>query len=220
MPNLAQKLHYSILSFWISCKGERINFISHLIGLIFSIIGIILLLISTKKYFYLERLSILIYGFSLFIMYLSSTIYHATYHPKKKKFLQIIDHCSIYILIAGTYTPFTFITLKNNNGYFLLGLVWIIAILGIIFKIIWKDKYDLFATLGYLIAGWVILIDIKKFYEIFPKDGFNWIFMGGLLYTIGALFYLIEKLPRNHEIWHGFVLLASYCHFQAVYSYL
>jgi hemolysin III len=153
-------------------------------------------------------------------MYLSSTIYHATSHPKKKKFLQVLDHCSIYVLIAGTYTPFTFITLRNNNGYFILTIVWVIAILGIAFKIIWKDKYDLIATLGYLAAGWVILIDIQKFYEIFPKSGFNWILVGGLLYTIGAIFYLIEKLPRNHEIWHGFVLLASFCHFQAVYFYL
>ncbi len=209
------------LNFWETSKSERINYLSHLTGAILSLIGLILLLVeSVPKDNNMKTIGFAVYGISLFLMYTSSTIYHGTQDPIKKKVLQIFDHCSIYLLIAGTYTPIMLTTLRYEKGPMILTLVWTIAVLGIGFKIIWKDKYDLLSTLGYLAAGWLIVLDISALYNLFPWEGFLWIFAGGVLYSIGAIFYLFEKLPANHEIWHFFVLSASICHFIAVYQHL
>jgi hemolysin III len=209
------------LSFWYSRKGERINFLSHLLGVLLSLVGIGFLLWKTfPKYEWDVSLGFFVYGVSLFLLYLSSTVYHATINPEKKKILQVLDHCAIYLLIAGTYTPFTLTILKESKGFLILILIWSIAIFGIGFKLIFRDKYDLLATMGYLLAGWVIVLDMENFYLLFARMGFYWILAGGVLYSIGAIFYLIEKMPRNHEIWHMFVLSASVCHYIGIYFYL
>lgn len=208
-------------NFWRLAKGERINFLSHLLGACLSLVGLVLLF--RDAYLQGEWNRILgfgVYGISLVLMYSSSTVYHASVHPKRKKVLQLLDHCSIYLLIAGTYTPFMLITLREGKGFLILSIIWTIAILGIAFKLVWKDRFDLLATLGYLAAGWLIVLDWNAFYAAVPQAGFQWIVAGGVLYSIGAIFYLFEKLPRNHEIWHFFVLFASFCHFLAIYLYV
>lgn len=200
-------------------KGERINSISHLTGACLSFVGMIFLLVySIRTGDVFKYISCSIYGITLFLMYLFSTIYHSTKGNIKKLF-QIFDHSAIYLLIAGTYTPFSLVTLRESRGYLLLSVVWTIAVIGIGLKIIWKDKYDLLSTIGYLIAGWLILLDIKAFTNGF-QDGFIWILVGGIMYSIGAVFYLWEKFPFNHEIWHFFVLFASASHFIGIFYYL
>lgn len=209
------------LGFWHTRKGERINFLSHLLGAFLSFIGIILLIQgSMLKYDADVVWSFAVYGVSLFLMYTSSTIYHASTEPRFRKKLQVLDHCSIYLLIAGTYTPFTQTILKETKGPMILIIIWTIAIVGILFKIIMKDRYDFLATMGYLAAGWVIVLDIQNFYQLISREAFAWILAGGILYSVGAIFYLIEKMPRNHEVWHFFVLSASACQFIGIYFYL
>lgn len=209
------------LNYWMNAKGERLNFLSHLFGMVLAITGLVFLLLKViPKYSNYEIAGFVVYGVSLILMFLSSTLYHATLHKDTKKILQILDHCVIYLLIAGTYTPFAMITLKHSSGLFILVSVWTIALLGIGFKLIWKDKYDMLATLGYVAMGWLVLVDVKNFYELFPREGFYYVLAGGLFYSIGAIFYLFERLPRNHEIWHGFVLLGAVAHFFAIYWYL
>jgi hemolysin III len=202
-------------------KGERINSISHLVGAVFSLVGAVLLIVysSFTKDPY-KIVGCTIYGVSLLIMYISSTLYHSLKNTNKKQLFQKFDHISIYILIAGTYTPFTLVTLRDKLGWTMFGIVWAIAVVGTIFKSIYGNKYDILSTLGYLLAGWVILIDIQSLKEIFHPSGFLWLIIGGAFYTVGAVFYLIEKLPRNHEIWHFFVLAASLSHFISVFFYI
>ncbi|MCX8000306.1 MAG: hemolysin III family protein [Leptospiraceae bacterium] len=209
------------LNYWMNAKGERLNFLSHLFGMLLATGGLILLLEKAiPKYGTYEIIGFLVYALSLILMFLSSTVYHATIHKKVKKFLQVIDHCVIYLLIAGTYTPFAMITLRESKGQIILISVWSIAFFGITFKLIFKDKYDMLATLGYVLMGWLVLLDVKNFYNLFPREGFYYVLAGGIFYTIGAIFYLLEKLPRNHEIWHGFVLLGAFSHFLAIYWFL
>jgi hemolysin III len=209
------------LSFWRTRKGERINFISHFLGAFLSLIGTILLIQRAIFKYNPEVIwGFVAYGTSLFLMFASSTLYHASKKLSLKKKLQVLDHCSIYLLIAGTYTPFTLTILKQTRGLIILIIVWTIAIVGIIYKLLMKDKYDFLSTMAYLAMGWVILIDIKNFYQLISIEAFSWVLAGGILYSIGAVFYLIERMPRNHEVWHFFVLSASICHFIGIYFYL
>ena len=152
-------------------------------------------------------------------MYLFSTLYHS-FKGKAKAIFQIFDHIAIYILIAGTYTLITLVTLLGKMGWIIFGLVWGIAFVGTIFKTVWTGRFDRISTAFYVLAGWTILLDISELYEKFPRDGFYWIFAGGVLYTVGAFFYLKDSMKRNHEIWHFFVLGASICHFIAIFFYL
>lgn len=201
-------------------KGEKINSISHLVGASLSLIGWVLLIIfSSLTGDPWKIVSCTIYGFCLFILYLSSTLYHSL-QGKAKSVFQIFDHISIYLLIAGSYTPLTLVTLRGTMGWIIFGLVWGVTIIGIIFKAIWTGKFDTLSTAFYVLAGWTILLDISELYKVFPRHGFYWIFSGGVLYTVGALFYLKESIPRNHEIWHFFVLAASICHYIAIFFYL
>ncbi|MBP7280944.1 MAG: hemolysin III family protein [Leptospiraceae bacterium] len=201
-------------------KGEKINSISHLVGASLSLVGWILLIIfSSLTGDPWKIVGCTIYGFSLFFMYLFSTLYHS-FKGRAKTVFQIFDHIAIYILIAGTYTPITLVTLRGKMGWIIFGLVWGIALVGTIFKTVWTGKSDRISTAFYVLAGWTILLDITELYEKFPRDGFYWIFAGGVLYTVGAFFYLKDSMRRNHEIWHFFVLFASICHYVAIFFYL
>jgi hemolysin III len=201
-------------------KGEKINSISHLVGAVLSLAGWVLLIVfSSLTGDPWKIVGCTVYGFTLFFMYLSSTLYHSL-RGKAKRVFHIFDHISIYFLIAGSYTPLALVTLRGTIGWVIFGLVWGIAAIGIFIKSMWTGEFDRISTMFYLLAGWTILIDITELYEKFPRLGFYWIFAGGVLYTVGALFYLRDSMPRNHEIWHFFVLGASLCHFVAVFFYL
>lgn len=201
-------------------KGEKINSISHLVGASLSLVAWTLLIVfSSMTGDPVKIISSTIYGFTLFILYLSSTLYHSL-KGKAKRVFRIFDHSSIFLLIAGTYTPYSLVVIQGKMGWIIFGIVWSFAVIGIVFKSIWIDKYDLPSTLFYLLCGWTILIDIKNFYEKIPTPGFIWLLIGGALYTIGAIFYAMDRIPRNHEIWHFFVLFASSAQFVSIFFYV
>jgi hemolysin III len=134
--------------------------------------------------------------------------------------LKIIDHASIYVLIAGTYTPFTLVTLNGTIGWVIFGTSWGLALTGIILKLFFTGKYDLISTIMYVLMGWVIVFAIKPLINNLPLEGLLWLFAGGISYTIGAILYSIKKIKFNHAIFHMFVLIGSFCHFMSVFFYV
>lgn len=202
--------------------GEEIaNSITHGIGALLSLAGLIILIIfSALKGSPLQTFSVIVYGTSLFLLYLASTLYHSIQHKKAKQILEIIDHSSIYLLIAGTYTPFTLVTLNGKIGWTIFITVWILALIGIILKPFFIKKFRILSTLLYIAMGWMIIFAIKPLIANLPASGIRWLVVGGLLYTIGAVFYIWRKIPYGHMIWHLFVLGGSISHFIAVFFYV
>ena len=203
-------------------KEERLNVISHGIGAAFSIIALVLLIQkgiemnSTKA-----LLSFLTYGISLIILYFASTLYHATSNPKWRNPLNLWDHISIYLLIAGSYTPFTLLGLGGNFGWIIFAIVWAFAFVGIIIKIFFFGKYGKLSAISYVIMGWIAVIAVNRFVEVLGMTGTILLFSGGIAYTIGAVLYMLDdKLPYNHAIFHVFVLIGSALHFWAVFYYI
>ncbi|WP_072863880.1 PAQR family membrane homeostasis protein TrhA [Marinitoga hydrogenitolerans] len=203
-------------------KGEELaNSITHGIGAILSLVALVILIIfSSFNGTFLQTFSVIIYGISLFLLYLSSTLYHSIQHKKAKQILEIIDHSSIYLLIAGTYTPFTLVTLNGKIGWSIFIIVWILALIGIILKPFFVKKFRILSTLLYIAMGWMIIFAIKPLVNNLPQTGIMWLVIGGLSYTIGAIFYIWRKLPYGHMIWHLFVLGGSVSHFIAVFFYV
>jgi hemolysin III len=157
-----------------------------------------------------------IYGSSLVLLYLASTLYHSIQYPKVKRILRIFDHSAIYLLIAGTYTPFTLVSMRGPWGWTLFCVVWGLALLGIAFKTVFIGRYEKLATAAYVLMGWLVVIAFKEMLLTIPPGGVIWLVVGGVIYTLGVLFYAWEKLPYNHAIWHLFVLGGSICHFFAI----
>lgn len=196
---------------------ELANTITHGIGVAFSIVGLVLLVVRAAMYGDAwEIVSFSIYGASLILLYSASTLYHGFRSPRIKNAMRIFDHSAIYLLIAGTYTPFLLVTIRGPWGWSLFGTIWGCALLGITFKIVFGTRYDFISTLFYLIMGWVVIIAIKPLLAALPLAGFMWLLAGGLAYSLGVIFYAWEKLPYHHAIWHGFVLAGSVFHFLAV----
>lgn len=160
----------------------------------------------------------IVFGVCLLLLYLASTLYHAIPHPRVKRRLQVFDHCAIYLLIAGTYTPFTLIGLRGSVGWWLLAAIWSLAAAGIVFKLFHTGRFRRLSTLLYVAMGWLVLFAMPLLLERLPAWTLGWLFAGGAAYTIGALFYLSLRLPYAHAIWHGFVIAGSVCHFVAVFS--
>jgi hemolysin III len=161
-----------------------------------------------------------IFGTSLIILYAASTFYHSAKKPGLRKKMRIIDHASIYILIAGTYTPFTLVTLKGTIGLVILFTVWGLALTGIILKLYFTGKYKLISTLTYIFIGSVIVFAIKPLINNLSLEGLLWLFAGGMAYIVGAILYSIKKIKFNHAIFHVFVLTGSGCHFVSVFFYV
>ncbi len=179
-----------------------------------SVVGLVLLVVRAALYGSAwEVVSFSIYGSSLILLYLASTLYHGFQSKRVKEILRIFDHSAIYFLIAGTYTPFLLITIRGPWGWSLFGVIWGLALIGITFKIIFGPRYELVSTIFYLLMGWVVIIAIKPLLAVLPFAGFMWLLGGGLAYSLGVIFYAWEKLPYNHAIWHGFVLAGSFFHF-------
>ena len=160
------------------------------------------------------------YGVTLVLLYAASTLYHGVRSRGLKRVLKVVDHSSIYLLIAGTYTPFTLINLRGRWGWTLFGLVWGLSLLGILFKIFFVDHFKIVSTTVYLAMGWVVVIALKPLLSLVPSGGILWLLAGGLSYTIGVGFYAWRKLPYNHAVWHVFVLAGSICHYFAVLFYV
>ena len=200
---------------------EKINVISHALGLFLSVVALVLLVIQASfNGTVWHVVSFSIFGFSLILLYAASTFYHSAKTPKLRKRLNIFDHASIYILIAGTYTPFALVTLNGTMGWVIFGITWGIAITGVILKLYFTGKYDRISTIAYVLMGWIIVIAIKPLLNNLSAEGLAWLLAGGIAYTIGAILYSAKKLKFNHAIFHVFVLLGSFCHFIAVFFYV
>ena len=200
---------------------EKTNIISHAIGFLLSIVALVLLVAHANQYGNVWHIvSFSIFGASLIILYGASTFYHSTKKPELRNRLRVFDHASIYVLIAGSYTPFTLVTLNGPLGWSILGIAWGMALTGIILKIFLTGKYKLISTLMYLFMGWIIIFAIKPIYNNLPLEGFLWLVAGGMSYTIGAIIYSIKKIKFNHAIFHMFVLGGSACHFVSVFFYV
>jgi hemolysin III len=195
-----------------SKKEEFWNIITHGAGIVLSIIGLILLLTFNEGNT-LDTLSIILYSATLLFLYSASTLYHLVSHDKWKFFFRKLDHIGIYFLIAGTYTPVALISLVNENGWTIFWTVWGIAFAGTILKIFFTGKYDKLSLLLYLAMGWLIIFDFKNLWEVQSALGIALLGLGGLFYSLGTIFYVVEKIPYNHAIWHVFVLAGSIFHF-------
>ena len=200
---------------------EKINIISHAIGFILSIVALVLLVTHANLHGDVWHIvSFSIFGASLIVLYAASTFYHNAKKPELRNRLKIIDHAAIYVLIAGSYTPFTLVTLQGTIGWVIFGTSWGLALTGIILKLFFTGKYNLISTLMYVFMGWVIVFAIKPLINNLPLEGLFWLFAGGMAYTIGAILYSIKKIKFNHAIFHVFVLMGSFSHFVSVFFYV
>jgi len=158
----------------------------------------------------------IVFGICLLALYLASTLYHAIQHPVAKARLKVVDHCAIYLLIAGTYTPFTLIGLRGPWGWSLFAAIWTLAVAGVIFKLFFTGRFKLLSTGIYIAMGWLVIVAIKPLLGALDAWTTGWLFAGGLFYTLGTVFYHRPSLPYSHAIWHLFVVAGSVCHYVAV----
>ncbi len=201
-------------------REEVLNTWSHGLGVVLGIFGFVLLLLRIDSSVFWNVFSACVYGSSIIVLFLASTMYHAVHDKILKQRLRVVDHISIYLLIAGTYTPVLLITLQDSLGWPLFYTVWGIALFGVILKLFFTGKFEVFSTLLYLVMGWLIVFDFTTLSDLLHPSGVLWLFAGGLFYTVGIVFYAIRKIPYNHVIWHFFVLFGAICHFLMVYWYV
>ena len=202
--------------------GEEIfHSITHGIGSGLSIAGLTLLLVLAILFGDVYQIvSFSIFGASLVLLYLSSTLYHGFQQPRVKHIFKIFDHASIYLLIAGTYTPFLLIGLGGSTGWTFLFIVWGIALFGVVFKILFIERFQVLSVVTYLLMGWLCVFIFREMVASIPLGAIIWLAIGGLFYTVGVIFYALQKIPYMHAVWHFFVLGGSLCHFIAVLLYL
>jgi len=200
---------------------EKLNIYSHGLGFLLAIPATVMLILKASMHGNAWQIvSVSIYGLSMMTLYLASTLYHSATDPKRRHRLNVFDHASIYLLIAGTYTPFVLVTLRGPWGWSLFGVVWAAAIGGIIFKIFYTGRFDLASTIAYVVMGSIVLIAIKPLIANLPLPGLYWLVAGGVSYIVGAVLYMQTKMPYHHAVFHLFVLLGSFCHFWAIYWYV
>lgn len=204
-----------------SPQEELANAISHGIGALASVAALTLLVtFAVLENNYFRVVSFAIYGVSLVLMFLSSTLYHAIYHIKTKRIFKTLDHCAIYILIAGTYTPLLLLTLQGNFGYLMCAVIWGIALAGVIFKIKFGNNYKIISVASYLGMGLLSLLMINALLAKLAVNGVILLAVGGAIYCSGVFFYLQKRIPFNHAIWHLFVLGGASCHFFLMWFYV
>ena len=204
-----------------SLAEEIMNSVTHGAGLLVSAAGLVLLIVLSSIYGQASHIvSCTVFGISLVLLYTASTLYHSFQRPNIKRIFRIIDHSCIYVLIAGTYTPFLIIIVRGTLGWAIFAVVWSLTILGIIFKAFFVNRFEIVSTIAYIVMGWLIILAIKPLYQTLPEGGLAWLVAGGLAYTLGTIFYAWKKLPFNHAVWHLFVLAGSVCHFISVLFYV
>ena len=204
-----------------SFRSELANVVTHGAGFLASVAALVILIIHASIYGGAREVTACaLYGASLVILYLSSTVYHSSRAPEARRIARIIDHVAIYLLIAGTYTPFALITLRGAWGWSLFGVAWGLALLGVVYEIFFCGRFKLFSILVYLGMGWMVLVAIKPLVGNLPVAGVIWLALGGLAYSCGTIFYAWKSLPHHHAIWHLFVLGGSACHFVAILLYV
>ncbi len=186
-----------------------------------AVAGLVVLVVFAALYGDIWRVvSFSIYGATLIVLYLISTLYHSFTDPRVKKLFQLLDHCSIYLLIAGTYTPITLVSLRGPWGWTLFGLIWGLAALGIVLKIWFVGRLKAFSIALYLAMGWLVVIALKPLFAMVDHGMIVWIVIGGLCYTLGVIFYSLKRMPYHHAVWHLFVLGGSTTHYLGLLFYL
>lgn len=204
--------------------GEKLNSITHLIGAVLALVGYgALLTISIQERDPWLIVSFSVFGFTLILLYTMSTLYHSFHPPELKKIFQKLDHVSIYLLIAGTYTPYMLVTLRDHGGLLTLTLVWLLAAVGLLLDIFIPKRIEWLQILIYLIMGWACTINYSDLQVALPNAGVLWLTVGGIAYTAGIVFYVLDGLERfrhAHGIWHLFVLTGSVCHFISIVAYV
>lgn len=204
-------------------KGEEIaNAITHGIGTVLAVVGAVLLIVfSALSGDVYKIISFTIFGVTLVLLYLGSTLYHSIPNKKAKRVFRIIDHSSIYLLIAGTYTPYVLVCLRDNKkAMAIFIMIWVLTILGIVFKFFFINKFENLSTLLYIFMGWAVLFVVKDLWKAVPHMAILWLAIGGVFYTLGCIFFVLDKMPYNHAIWHLFVIGGSVSHFFSVILYL
>lgn len=200
---------------------EIANSITHFVGVLLGIAALVIMIIEASIYQSVEGIvASIIFGTSIIVSYVSSVIYHAVLAPRIKYFFRIMDHCCIYLLIAGSYTPFALVTLAGPLGWTLFGIIWGIALVGIILKFKYVGKYEMLSTILYVLMGWIAVSVSVQLLEHLQIGGIIWLVVGGLAYTIGVIFFIYERVPFFHTIWHLFVLAGSICHFFCILFYV
>ena len=200
---------------------EKINVISHAVGFFVSIVALVFLVMRAVSYgSVLHVVSFTIFGVSLMVLYAASSLYHNSKQPEIRSKLKIFDHASIYVLIAGTYTPYTLVTLEGTTGWIIFGVSWGIALVGITLKLFFTGRFSIASTIMYVLMGWVIIFAINPLIQNLSSQGLFWLFLGGVAYTLGAVLYSIKKIKFNHAIFHILVLIGSFCHFVSIYFYV
>lgn len=195
---------------------DRINYITHLVGFILSLVGGAILFWASLSCDAWSIVSCTAYTITLISLYAASTFYHRCTHAVRKKTWKIADHICIYLLIAGSYTPFTLGPLRHSYGWELFFIVWSITLLGIVFKIVAIDRFKRLSLFSYLLLGWLITFTFPALAEALSSHALLWLIAGGVAYTFGTIFYAWESLPYNHAIWHLFVLTGSSCHYFSI----
>jgi hemolysin III len=205
--------------------GERLNSISHLVGAVFALIGLgALLTVSLQSRDPWMVTGFATFGISLVLLYTMSTLYHSFHPPGLKSLFRLFDHVAIYLLIAGTYTPYMLVSLRDGNGFLILGLVWALALAGTLSEVFLSGRVVKFGQMAIFIGmGWACSFDFASLREALPEAGLWWLTTGGLAYTGGILFYVLDKMKRlnhAHGIWHFFVMIGSVCHFVSIIGYV
>ena len=203
-------------------RAEEIaNSGSHAVGLVLSIVALtMMLLVSVQAADPWRIVASSVYGTSLIVLFLASTLYHAWPRQPVKQWLKLFDHCAIYFLIAGSYTPFLLVSMRDWVGWSLFAAIWTLALLGVVFKLWLRHRYEVISLASYLLMGWLAVLAVPRLAGALGSDGMIWLVAGGVSYTVGALFYLLDRMPFNHAVWHLFVLAGGVCHFLAVQYYV
>ncbi|MBE4607468.1 PAQR family membrane homeostasis protein TrhA [Vibrio navarrensis] len=205
-----------------SVREEVANALTHALGMVFGIVGLILLLLKAAEHNAdtLTITSMAVYGASIIVLFLASTLYHAIPSPQAKRWLKTFDHSAIYLLIAGSYTPFLLVSLRTPLAIGLMIVIWSIALLGIIMKVAFVYRFKRFSLISYLLMGWLSLVVIYQLAITLDVGGLTLLACGGVIYSLGVIFYVAKRIPFNHAIWHCFVLAGCVCHFLAIYLYV
>ncbi|WP_349919419.1 PAQR family membrane homeostasis protein TrhA [Aeromonas veronii] len=203
-----------------SPREEWANRLSHGLGLLLGILGLALLLHKGWDEGPQVLLSYGLYGISLVLLYLASTLYHSVTSATARRWCKLFDHCAIYLLIAGTYTPFLLVALDTPLAQGLMVVIWVLALAGVAFKLVFINRFKRLSLFTYLLLGWLSLVVVYQLYLHLAGEGLLLLGIGGLIYSLGVIFYASKRIPYNHAIWHLFVLGGSACHFAAIYGYV
>lgn len=200
---------------------ELANRLTHCVAALLSIVGLVILLVAASRTGDPYRIvSSAVFCSVLCIFYIISTLYHTFRNPRVRYIFRILDHAGIFLVIAASYTPFTLVSLREGNGWALFGVVWGLAVVGVVFKTFMTHRLAFLAPVLYIALGWLIVVDLEGLLSMVPIKGVLWLFAGGLCYTVGIIFYAIDRIPYNHAIWHLFVVAGSLCHYLSILWYV